>query len=104
METKLMTLKRHDGRWGASKVTLTCTVIGTAAAVVVALPTAISYGQKAVAPWTQLPEQIGALQRGQQNIERKVDKISDALQIKPELAETNFHLANQLTSQKHETH
>jgi hypothetical protein len=89
-----MSINDRNGKWKVGKITLLCTVIGTVSGCIIALPTAIEYGNKAIAPWTSMPAQIS-------RIERKVDTISDALNVQQpsnyaQNYPTNFHIANQL--------
>jgi len=81
----LMTLKKSDGKWCPARITLACTIIGTAAAIIVAMPTFMGYVEKAIAPWTTLPDQIEV-------INKKIDKIARALNVQVTVTtqSTNF--------------
>lgn len=53
-----MTLKTKSGKLSASKVTLCCTVVVAFSALVAVMPQLAAYTEKAISPWTSLPDKM----------------------------------------------
>ena len=78
-----MTLPRkHDGRIDGQKITLICTLIGAAAAIVMAIQPAVDATRKFVAPWVEMPgaiahhdQRLEAIQKQLKRIEAKLDIV-----------------------------
>jgi len=72
-------IKKPDGSWCTKKITLACTIIGTATGVVAVMPTASAYVTKAIAPWTSFPDKLQHLEDNQVRVEAKIDRVADAV-------------------------
>jgi hypothetical protein len=70
----IMTLKKTDGSFSLPKIALLAGVLASIATCVIALPIAVDYTDKAVAPWTDVPRQL-------QDIQKSIDEIKQRLHI-----------------------
>lgn len=56
-----MTLRKHDGKLSAGRITLVCTILGTMAGIVIAIQPTIDFVKFGVSPWVSLPVKLESM-------------------------------------------
>lgn len=72
-----MTLKRKDGRWSIKKLIGIATLGASIITCISLFPSAFGACQKAVSPWTSLPENVARIQADVNQIKIQISLKSD---------------------------